>query len=102
MEIEETKFDKNMEQLHTRIDEVLKLLKAKNRLNGETILDNQDLCIMFNLTPRSLLRYRTTGQLPFIRVGGKLFYYESVVRDFIEKKERDKPDNRDEEETIYQ
>lgn len=100
MEIEENKFDKNMQQLHMRIDEVLQLLKAKNRLNGETILDNQDLCLMFNLTPRSLQRYRTTGQLSFIKVGGKLFYYESVVRDFIEKKRYDKPDNRGEGEAV--
>lgn len=97
MEIEESKFDKNMKQLHTRFDEMLELLKAKNRLNGEIILDNQDLCIMFNLTTRSLQRYRTSGRLPFIRIGGKLFYYESEVQRFIKEREENK--SKDEDET---
>lgn len=96
MEIEENKFDKNMRELHIRFDKIFELLKAKNRLNGETILDNQDLCIMFNLTTRSLQRYRTSGQLPFIRVGGKLFYYESEVQKFIKKREQNKLTDEDE------
>lgn len=85
-----------MRELHIRFDKIFELLKAKNRLNGETILDNQDLCIMFNLTTRSLQRYRTSGQLPFIRVGGKLFYYESEVQKFIKKREQNKLTDEDE------
>ncbi|SHE71773.1 helix-turn-helix domain-containing protein [Dysgonomonas macrotermitis] len=88
MEINDSKFDKNMEHLHKRFEEILKLLKAKNRLNGETILDNQDLCIMLNLTPRSLQRYRSDGELPFIRVGGKPFYYESDVFKFLKARKQ--------------
>lgn len=96
MEIEENKFDKNMRELHIRFDKMFELLKVKNRLNGETILDNQDLCIMFNLTTRSLQRYRTSGQLPFLRIGGKLFYYESEVQKFIKKREQNKSGDEDE------
>lgn len=96
MEINDNKFDKNIHRLHLRFDEILELLKAKNRLNGETILDNQDLCIMFNLTTRSLQRYRSSGQLPFIRIGGKLFYYESEVQKFIKKREQNKSADEDE------
>lgn len=90
MEIEDNKFDKNIHRLHLRFDEILKLLKAKNRLNGETILDNQDICMMFNLTPRSLQRYRSTGELPFMRIGGKPFYYESEVYKFINTRRKNR------------
>jgi len=86
MEINDNKFDGWMDNLHKLLEEILRLLKAKNRLNGENILDNQDVCMMFNLSSRSLQRYRTSGELPFIRVGGKPFYYESEVRKFIQSK----------------
>lgn len=98
MEINDSKFDKHMQHFNGRLDEILRLLKAKNRLNGETILDNQDLCMMFKLTTRSLQRYRSDGELPFIRIGGKAFYYESEVHKFIKSKRQNKLPE-DEEET---
>lgn len=91
MEIEENKFDKNMDRLHSRLDEVIKHLQAKNKLGGETVLDNQDVCMLFKLTPRSLQRYRSSGDLPFIRIGGKPFYYESDVHRFIQSRKLNKP-----------
>lgn len=86
MEVDDNKFDSWMDNLHKLLEDILRLLKANNRLNGETILDNQDICMMFNLSPRSLQRYRTSGKLPFIRIGGKPFYYESEVHKFIQSK----------------
>lgn len=91
MEIENNKFDYNMMHLNRRLDEILRLLKAKNRLNGETILDNQDLCIMLNLSKRTLQRYRALGMIPYIQIGGKPFYYESDVEEFIRKNKQDPP-----------
>ncbi|WP_029902383.1 helix-turn-helix domain-containing protein [Prevotella sp. 10(H)] len=90
MEIQDSKFDDSLKHFDERLDELFGLLKAKNRLNGETILDNQDICIMFKLTPRSLQRYRAAGELPFIRVAGKPFYYESEVFKFLNKKRQNR------------
>lgn len=36
----EDKYNDGLNGINRRLDEVLRLLKAKNRLNGETILDN--------------------------------------------------------------
>lgn len=91
MEIGDNKFDHNMEHLNRRLDEILRLLKAKNRLNGETILDSQDVCLMFNLSKRTLQRYRAAGMLPYIQIGGKPFYFESDVEEFILKNRLDTP-----------
>lgn len=91
MEISDNKFDNGMEQILKILRELLKLTKAKNRLNGETILDNQDICQMFNLSTRSLQRYRNSGELPFIRIAGKPFYIESEVRTFLETRKQNKP-----------
>ncbi len=83
MEIDDSKFDNNMNKILSLLEELKKLLQAKNRLNGETLLDNQDLCLLLHLSPRSLQRYRSGGELPFIRIGGKTFYLESEVEKFI-------------------
>jgi len=91
MEIEDNKFDDSIDKILALLEELRRLIKAKNRLNGEAILDNQDVCGMFNLTPRSLQRYRNSGELPYMRVARKPFYFESEVRRFIESKKHKKP-----------
>jgi len=81
------RYSKNsFQEILFQLDQIVLLLKAKSRLNGENILDNQDICMMFNLSPRSLQRYRSSGELPFMRIGGKPFYYESEVYKFIQSK----------------
>lgn len=84
MEIEDYKFENSMESLNKRLDEILRLLKAKNRLNGETIYDNQDLCVMLKLSKRSLQRLRSLGILPYLQIGQKTFYMESDVMQYIQ------------------
>lgn len=86
----ETRLTNELKNLDKKLDKILILLKATNRLNGENILDNQDLCLLFNLTPRSLQRYRSTGELPFLRIGGKPFYLESEVYRFLKAKKQNK------------
>jgi len=85
MEIEDNKFDDSMGKILAILEELRGLMKAKNRLNGENLLDNQDLCFLLRLSKRSLQRYRSSGLLPFVSVGGKIFYLESEVEKFIRK-----------------
>ena len=37
--------------------------------NGERIYDNQDLCLMLQVSKRSLQRYRDEGRIPFSLMG---------------------------------
>jgi hypothetical protein len=60
--------------------------KERQRLDGELLLDNQDLCMMLNVSKRSLQRYRTPGWLPFLRIDQKAYYTESDVKKFIEER----------------
>jgi len=57
--------------------------KERLTLNGELLLDNQDLCLMLNLSKRSLQRYRSLGWLPFKRIDQKTYYLQSEVEKFI-------------------
>ncbi len=89
MEVSDYIFEDGMKGLHKRLDEICRLLKAENRLNGQTILDNQDLCLLLKLSKRTLRRYRAAGILPYFQIGGKPFYYESDVEEFIKRNQCD-------------
>lgn len=52
---------------------------------GEILLDNQDLCIMLNVSKRSLQRYRSLEWLPFERIDQKTYYLQSEVEKFIKE-----------------
>ena len=53
--------------------------------NGERLYDNQDLCLMLQVSKRSLQRYRSMKILPYIRIGRKSYYKVSDVREFIKE-----------------
>ena len=66
-------------------NKVIKKEQARHRIDGELLMDNQDVCMMLNISKRTLQRYRSTGKLPFKRIDQKTYYLESAVRDFIRK-----------------
>ena len=57
--------------------------KGSSAIN-EKLLDNQDLCLLFQISPRSLQRYRSLGVLPYKRLGQKTYYTEEDVMQFVE------------------
>jgi hypothetical protein len=57
--------------------------RERRTYNGEILLDNQDLCVMLNVSKRSLQRYRSLGWLPFRRIDQKTYYLPSEVEQFI-------------------
>lgn len=102
MNIEETKFDDSIKLILEKLDNMNILMKAKNRLNGETIYDNQDLCVMLKLSKRSLQRLRSLGVLPYLQIGQKTFYLESDVMKYIQDQINNKktlPEKKNEEDS---
>ncbi|PZP49482.1 MAG: DNA-binding protein [Pseudopedobacter saltans] len=57
--------------------------KTQNSIDGEELLDNQDLLQMLKISNRSLQRYRSDGKLPYYTISGKLYYKLSDVHQFI-------------------
>ena len=57
--------------------------RERQTFNGELLLDNQDLCLMLNVSKRSLQRYRSLGWLPSKRIDQKTYYLQSEVEKFI-------------------
>ena len=67
-----------------RLDENLGNMSSRyNFLDGERLLDNQDLCQLLHVGKRTLQRYRATGELKFYTIHQKPYYKESDVDTFI-------------------
>ena len=85
--IDKNTFEAWMERILERIEmlnkKIEKLNNTKNQLNGDTLLDNQDLCLLLKVSNRTLQRYRSSGILPYKRIQQKTYYLESDVHKFI-------------------
>ncbi|GAB6013152.1 helix-turn-helix domain-containing protein [Viscerimonas tarda] len=46
-------------------------------------LDNQNVSLILNVSHRTLQRYRTEGLLPFFKLGQKIYYRTSDIREFV-------------------
>jgi len=57
--------------------------RERHKFNGELLLDNTDLCMMLNVSKRTLQRYRSLGWLPYKRIDQKTYYLETEVMGFI-------------------
>ncbi|UVS41457.1 helix-turn-helix domain-containing protein [Bacteroides fragilis] len=64
-------------------------LKEVRLLDGERLFDNQDLCLLLQVSKRSLQRYRSNGALAYHLLWHKTYYKESDVLDFIAKYMKD-------------
>jgi predicted DNA-binding transcriptional regulator AlpA len=75
------------ERLMTRLDQIERYLEKmaikEKLLEGERLLDNQDVCQLLNVSKRTLQRYRSSGELPYQMIYHKTFYKESDVEAFI-------------------
>ena len=87
-----------LHDLHKKIDGIYDMLMLRHERetgnNGnysinEKLLDNQDLCLLFQISPRSLQRYRSLGVLPYKRLGQKTYYTEEDVMQFIKNNVKD-------------
>ncbi|CAN1528124.1 Helix-turn-helix domain, group 17 [Flavobacteriaceae bacterium] len=87
MNIDRMEFIAWMERIMDRFDILGECLenvqKQKNAIDGEELLDNQDLFMMLKVSARSLQRYRSSGKLPYYTISGKLYYKLSDVHQFI-------------------
>ncbi|WP_199117797.1 helix-turn-helix domain-containing protein [Pedobacter sp. ASV28] len=87
MNIDRMEFMAWMERIMERFDILGERLNQAqtncNALDGEVLLDSQDLFRMLKVSNRSLQRYRSSGRLPYYTISGKLYYKLSDVHHFM-------------------
>lgn len=74
------RLDRNQKMLEVLINQDGKPAKL---LDGERLLDNQDLCQLLQTSKRSLQRYRSSGSLTYHMLWHKVYYKESDVQLFL-------------------
>ena len=79
-------FEAYMERLLEQVERVVGALdkkdkKPQNYLNGERLYDNQEVCLLLNISKRTLQRYRDNG-LKYHTILHKTYYRE---KDFIRR-----------------
>ncbi|WP_137905842.1 helix-turn-helix domain-containing protein [Chryseobacterium sp. 2VB] len=87
MNIDRTEFIAWMERIMTRFDILGEKLSRKqndlNSIDGEQLLDNQDVLQLLKISSRTLQRYRSDKKLPYYTISGKLYYKLSDVHQLI-------------------
>lgn len=87
MNIERTEFIAWMERIMERFDLLKEQVSSKQskfiEIDGEVLLDNQDVLQLLKISSRSLQRYRTNKKLPYYTISGKLYYKLSDVHQLI-------------------
>lgn len=78
------RFDK-MERAFERMN------KLKDCLNGDTLLDNYDLCRLLGVTKRTLARYRQKKLIRYYMIDGRTYYKASEIQEFLKMKGKSLP-----------
>ena len=77
--------DKVLDRLDVLERKIDRLTRRQNCMNGDELLDTQDLCLLLKTSKRTLQRYRKNGLLPFHYIERKAYYKLSDVHEFIRK-----------------
>ena len=82
----EEMFKKIMERLD-RIEERLRIKEqVQHPLDGDRLLDNQDMCQLLGVTKRTLARYRQKKLVRYYTIRGRIWYKASEVQAFLKSK----------------
>ena len=90
MSIDRESFEKWMNNIIQRLDKIEKMLNRtaniKSCLNGDELIDNQDMRLLLDVTTRTLQRYRDLNMIPFYKIDGRIYYKKSEVMEIFKNK----------------
>ena len=89
------------ERLDTIEKKLDRIIRIKSVLDGDELIDNQDLCQLLGVTKRTVQRYRNLKLIPFYKIDGKMYYRKSEVMDFFKNHNQRKKDGSGDEESVH-
>ena len=90
--IEESVFEKMMDKFGAFTRKVEAICNRNQDKSMAEWLDNQDVCMILNISKRSLQNYRDNGTLPYTQIGHKMYYKSDDIEritPFIIQKEKE-------------
>ena len=90
IQIDRETFQMMLHQIMERFDKIDRTLERMNKLkdclDGDTLLDNYDLCRLLGITKRTLARYRQKKLVTYYMIDGRTYYKASEVEAFLNQK----------------
>ena len=77
-------FDEITSKFQSFRNKVLVLCQKHKSKGLDEWLDNQDVCLLLNICPRTLQSYRDSGKIGFSRINHKIYYTLSDVQKFLQ------------------
>ncbi len=74
LNIEEGAFDMMIARFERFADKVEQICNKVGDRSLNKWLDNQDVCEILNIKPRTLQSYRDSGRIAYSQIGKKIFY----------------------------
>lgn len=81
--IEESVFEKMMERFSLFARKVDAICNKSKDKSMEEWMDNQDVCVLLNISKRSLQNYRDNGTIPYTQIGHKMYYKPEDIKHII-------------------
>ena len=82
-------FQMMFHQIMERFDRIEDRLRRMNRqtaaLEGDKLLDNQDMCELLGVTKRTLARYRQKKLVTYYMIDGRTYYKSSEIKEFFKE-----------------
>lgn len=75
------------EEMKRALNSLIPNIRAKNSRGASLTdwIDNQDVCILMDISPRKLLTLRRTGEIPYSRIDRKIYYREKDIILYMER-----------------
>ncbi len=77
--IEKQTFDEMMSRFEAFAKKVKALCSKYKIKTMNDWLDNQEVCLLLNISPRTLQTYRDTGKISFSQINHKVYYKNSDI-----------------------
>lgn len=95
IQIDRETFQMMLHKIMERFDKIEDRLNRMNRLatalDGDKLLDNQDMCELLGITKRTLARYRQKKLVTYYMIDGRTYYKSSEIEAFLNQKGRHIP-----------
>lgn len=83
--IETATYEKTIKEIENFLDSVQLLIQEISQKQKSEWLDNQEVCLLLKISPRTLQNLRDTGQISYSQLERKIYYKKEDINKYIEK-----------------
>ena len=81
------KLEKTITDGFDKLEKMLeRMMRVRDCMDGDKLLDNQDICFLLNISIRTLARYRKKGKIRYYYVDKRVYYKASDVKELLKQR----------------